>query len=277
MPAEPHHHIPQDGSVWRKPCSAVCLGLSLIWPLTSQAQLFGDDQARKAIIDLRERVDANRRHTDEQLQRLTQDFSKISEESNTPTRRSLLDLSNQLELVRQDQAKLRGQIEQLTRDVTELQRQQKDVLTLLDDRLRSLEPTRVTVEGETFAVKPDEKQAFEHAMNLIRKGSFEVAVTSLQGFVKRYPDSGYNPAAWYWLGNAQYASEQYKEALDSYRRLLSLAPAHPRVPEARLAMANCQLELKDSKAARRTLEDLMRLHPNSEAAATAKDRLTKLR
>jgi TolA-binding protein len=48
-------------------------------------------------------------------------------------------------------------------------------------------------------------------------------------------------------------------------------------PEAILAIANCQIELKDTKAARRTLEDLIRLHPQSEAAQAAKERLAKLR
>lgn len=257
--------------------SALALVAMLAWPVAAQAQLFGDDEARKAIIELRERMESQRRQTEAQLQRISQDFSRISEESTTPTRRSLLDLSNQMELLRQDQAKMRGQMEQLARDVSELQRQQKEVMTTLEDRLRQLEPLRVTVEGDTFKAKPEEKQEFEQAMGLIRKGTFDAAVTSLSGFVKRHPDSGYVPAAWYWLGNAQYADGQFKEAQESYRRLLAVAPAHSRVPEARLAMANCQLELKDTKAARRTLEDLMKAHPQTEAAATAKDRLAKMR
>ncbi len=49
------------------------------------------------------------------------------------------------------------------------------------------------------------------------------------------------------------------------------------MPEARLAIANCQLELKDAKSAKRTLEDVVKLHPQSEAAATAKDRLSRMR
>jgi TolA-binding protein len=37
------------------------------------------------------------------------------------------------------------------------------------------------------------------------------------------------------------------------------------------------MELKDTKSAKRTLEDVVKLHPQSEAAATAKDRLSRLR
>jgi TolA-binding protein len=81
----------------------------------------------------------------------------------------------------------------------------------------------------------------------------------------------------FWLGNAQYATRDYKEAITNFRAMLTLAPEHARVPEAILAIANCQIELKDTKAARRTLEDLIRLHPQSEAAQAAKERLAKLR
>jgi TolA-binding protein len=50
-----------------------------------------------------------------------------------------------------------------------------------------------------------------------------------------------------------------------------------RAPEAALSIANCQIELKDSKAARKTLEDLIKVYPQSEAASVAKDRLSKLK
>jgi len=49
------------------------------------------------------------------------------------------------------------------------------------------------------------------------------------------------------------------------------------VPDAVLSVANCQLELKDSKGARKTLADLVKAYPDSEAAATAKERLATLK
>jgi TolA-binding protein len=44
-----------------------------------------------------------------------------------------------------------------------------------------------------------------------------------------------------------------------------------------LAVANCQIELKDVRAAKRSLEELVKAHPQSEAASTARDRLARLR
>ena len=42
-------------------------------------------------------------------------------------------------------------------------------------------------------------------------------------------------------------------------------------------IANRQVELKDTKAARRTLEELVKAHPQSEAAGAARERLSRLR
>ena len=85
------------------------------------------------------------------------------------------------------------------------------------------------------------------------------------------------PSAFFWLGNAQYATREYKEAIQNFRSLLTQAPDHLRAPEAVLSIANCQVELKDTKAARSTLEDLIKAYPQSEAAAAAKQRLPRLK
>ena len=50
-----------------------------------------------------------------------------------------------------------------------------------------------------------------------------------------------------------------------------------RVPESLLAIANCQIEVKDTKGARKTLEDLVNAFPNTEAASAARDRLARLK
>ncbi len=253
----------------------VPLVMVLAWPLTAHA-LFDDDEARKAIIELRQRVEINRQ-TAETANAATARAVEEARDGQATTRRSLLELANQIEQLRADVARLRGQNEQLAREVSELQRQQKDVQLGLDERLRKVEPVKVSLDGKEFTAMPAEKREFEAAMDLLRKTDFDAAAQAYAGFLKRYPDSGYTAAALYWLGNAQYANRAYKEAIESHRRLVTQFPDHPRAPEAMLAMANSQIELKDTKAARRTMEDLVKAHPQSEAAGAARERLTKLR
>jgi len=44
-----------------------------------------------------------------------------------------------------------------------------------------------------------------------------------------------------------------------------------------LTLANAQAELKQTKDAKKTLEVLIKLHPNTEAATAAKERLSKFK
>lgn len=241
--------------------------------LSGHAALFGDDEARRAILDLRDKVEANRQASEAANQQL----KGLTDDTLVPMRRGMLDLVNQMEALRTELAQLRGQNEQLTRDVAELQRRQKDVLGAVDERLRVLEPVKVNVDGVEFLAQPEEKTAFDAAMEALRATEFERAAKMYTQFLTRYPQSGYVPLALYWHGNAMYATRSYKPAIESYRKLLAQAPKHPRAPEALLAIANCQLELKDAKAAKTSLQDLVKTYPQSEAAATARDRLARLK
>ncbi|MGB4362175.1 MAG: tol-pal system protein YbgF, partial [Rhodoferax sp.] len=108
-------------------------------------------------------------------------------------------------------------------------------------------------------------------------GDFANAEGLFSNFVSRYPLSGYVVPALFWLGNAQYATRNYKDAMTNFRTLIAKDPEHVRAPEAVLSVANCQLELKDSKGARKTLTDLLKVYPRSEAAVAAKERLATLK
>ena len=95
--------------------------------------------------------------------------------------------------------------------------------------------------------------------------------------LKRFPGSGYRDSALFWMGNAQYGQRAYKDAIASFRSLVAGSPDSPHAPEALLAIANCQAELKDSKAARRTIDELLKTYPKSEAAQAGKERLASLK
>nr|WP_286197562.1 tol-pal system protein YbgF [Variovorax boronicumulans] len=234
--------------------------------------LFGDDEARRAILELRQRHDA----LQAAQQKSAEELRRVNDE-NTQMRRSLLDLQTQIDALRADLAKSRGQEEQLARDVAEMQRRQKDIAQGVDERLRKFEPAKVTVDGREFQADPAETRDYDAALAVFRKGDFAVAGNAFTEFLKRYPQSGYRALALFWLGNAQYATREYQAAIGNFKNMLTVDANHPRAPEAALSIANCQLELKEVRGARKTLEDLIKVYPQSEAAAAAKDRLAKMR
>ena len=271
----------------------------------ARAGIFDDDEARKAILDLRQRLEQSSQKIEqgnersralqaEQISRLSDQITQSnaqSAEQIATLKRSLLDLNSQLELLRADIAKLRGQdeqrardneqltrsTEQLARSVAELQRKQKDITEGVEDRIRKIEPQKVTVDDKEFLADPDEKRIYEEAMASLRKGDFDKAAPALSGFLRRYPVSGYAQSVQFWLGNALYGKREYKDAIASFRALVSTSPDYPRAAEALLAVANCEIELKDVKAARKTIAELLKAYPKSEAAQAGRDRLVTLK
>ena len=216
-------------------------------------------------IELRQRVEASRQHSADDLKR--------TDEDNAQLRRSVLDLSNEIEQLRNEVATLRGQNETLTHDMETMQRGQGAT----QDRWRPGRPAKVTVDGREFLAEAAEKQAFDAALDAYDHGNLAEAQAGFASFVRRYPQSGYKASALLWLGNAQYALHNYRDAEASFQALVTAEPGYPRAPEALLSMANCQLELMDVKSARKTLEDLVKAYPQSIAAYVAKERLARLR
>ena len=122
-----------------------------------------------------------------------------------------------------------------------------------------------------------EKRMFDSALASFRGGEFEASQNTFADFLGRYPQSGYGSSALFWLGNAQFVLKNYPAAVASFRKMIGRSPTYARVPEAWLAIANCQLELKDQGVARKTLEDLVANFPQSEAADIAKERLARMK
>ena len=225
--------------------------------LSAHAALFGDDEARKAIIDLRSKVDG-----------IQQSKAETS---------AVLTLSNQNDALKQEISRLNGQIEVLSNEVQNLQQRQKDFYVDLDNRLRKLEPQVVAVDGKDAMVGQSEQSAYDNALALFKAGDYKKSGTSFADFIQRYPESAYAPSAQYWIGNAYYAQRDYKNAIAAQQALLKKYPDNPKAADALLNIASSQVELKDRPAAKKTLESLVAKFPNAPAAQTAKERLANFK
>jgi tol-pal system protein YbgF len=233
---------------------AVVLAAVTLLSVHAQAALFEDSDARRAILELRERVERQ----GEEIQNF---------------QRGLLEQQNQFEALRAEIARIRGEKEELSLELRRAQELSQGV----DDRLKKFEPTKVKVDGVEFVADPTETKAYEDALAIFRKGEFGAASTAFNDFIKRNPKSGYVVPSLFWLGNAQYANRSYANAITNFNTLLSKAPNHMRAAESMLSVANCQLELKDIKAAKKTLGDVVKNYPHTEAATAANERLAKLK
>jgi len=245
----------------------LCAAALVIRP--AQAGLFDDDEARRQIKDLaiktNERLDS---------------FAK-----------GQIELANQIQALRDENARLRGQVETLSFELDAARKRQQDFYVDLDGRLRKLEPQpaagnepkqpadegRAPVEAPKKAASDPAAEAreYEAALNLFRANKLKEAAAAFDAFARAHPDSSLTPNAFYWLGNAQYSLRDCKKAIDAHRVVASKWPANSRAPEALLGIATCQQELADAKGAKATLEAVVARYPDSAAATTARQRLKK--
>lgn len=293
---------------WRM-WALVCCGITAS---VSQAALFEDEEARRAILDLRQRLETLRQNqqqaseqtlqkaleqSQKQIDALRKQVETDTGQSKQDGRQASLFLQTQIDSLKQEIAVLRGEREQLLREIQLLQRAQKDTNADIEERFQKLyerlakqqetpvikeeapktSKVNVQVDGFEFLADPEEKRDFEAAFVLFRKGDFAGAASAFGNFVRVYTASGYKPSALYWLGSSKFARREFNEAIAQLRTLVSDFPNHARTPEAMLTVGNAQIEIKQTKEARKTFNDLLKLYPTTEAAAAAKDRLAQLK
>ncbi|MEI7430337.1 MAG: tol-pal system protein YbgF [Betaproteobacteria bacterium] len=234
----------------------------------AQAGMFDDDEARRQIKDLSIQ-------TSERIDTLS---------------KAQFELANQIQAVREENAKLRGQVETLNYELESTKKRQQDFYIDLDGRLRKFEPqsastpdSRPEDEGSKSAPEAPKKAAdpaaeshdYDTALNFFQGNKIKEAAGAFASFGKKYPESTMAPNAQYWLGIAFSVLHDCKKSVDALKLVVSKWPQHPKAPESLINIASCQQELGDSKAAKATLETVLVKYPASPAAATAKQRLKK--
>ena len=240
------------------------LSLAAISP--ARAGIFDDDEARRAILDLRAQNKATADTDRDRSEKLEARLSKLQ-----------FDTAQQLDGLRQDLDRMRGTVETLQRDLADAQRKQRDLYADIDSRLKRSEPQQVTIDGQQVAVDPEQIKAYNAAFEAFRQSQFPRAVDGFTQFLGRYPDSAYSGLATFWLGNAQFATQNFKAAIDTHRAYIKANPDNAHVADALLNVGNSQVELGDRKAARTTFQAIVIKYPDSPAAASAKDRLATVK
>jgi tol-pal system protein YbgF len=253
---------------------------ALSWTLcigSVHAGLFDDDEARRAILELRNRFDAQRQLLDSLSQHVDKLVPQIETHTQEATtlKKGLLDMTNQLEILRTDLARQNGQIEELNKAVSDIRRIQTERWEQIDSRLRRSEPVSINLDGLEFQATTLETKEFQDALALFRKGDFAKARRGFEDFLVKYPASGYRFSTLFWLSSSLYTLPDCKKALDVLSTFVGGAPGqHLRFPDALLTMANCQKEMGELPSAQDTFKQLIERYPQSDAAAFARKTLT---
>jgi tol-pal system protein YbgF len=114
---------------------------------------------------------------------------------------------------------------------------------------------------------------YRSAVELVKTGKHDQAVTALRAFLKSYPRHDYADNAQYWLGESFYARKDYQQALTEFRATIETYPRGNKVPDALLKVGYCYQALGQSDKARAVLEQVVNLYPKSEPAVLASKKL----
>ena len=200
---------------------------------------------------------------------------------------SLNDMLNQIELIKQDVSKLRGDIETLRHLNASVEQRQKDLYQDLDGRLRKIEeksstnntntPNKGTEAILTPEVKaPSDQEVYDQANTLLDSLKYKEAFQAFTDFVKQFPNSALLPDAKYGLANTQFNLKNYKASIGTYQKLLDQHPEFAKNPEALLGLANAQIQLALIPEAKKSLKDLIKKYPQSDLIKNAQKRLKVL-
>jgi tol-pal system protein YbgF len=280
----------------------------------ANAGLFDDDEARRQIKALAEKVDAQNKATEERFTKLDESFKNLG----------IIQLLNQIELLNTEIARLRGQVEVLANQNEQLQKRQRDFYLDIDTRLRVLEGNTVPSTGQApstilgaptpssstptpaptpaagavsstvpaatvapissaatvvadVAQREKENKAYDVGTSAFRRGDFAAAIRAFNTFHSDYPQSQLAPNALYWTGLCQFNLKDYGQARATQESLLKKYPDSNKAPDAMLVIASVHAELGDAGAARNSYEDIIAKYSSSDAAAKARTRLSGLR
>lgn len=224
--------------------------------------LFDDDVARQRIEALKLETTARLGKLDAQVEQ---------------SQRVQLDLTNQIEALRAEIAKLRGQNEVLTYELEAATKRQKDFYLDLDNRLRALEAAPAAAAAAAPAADPAaEGRDYEAALNLLKGGKFTDAQAAFEAFITTWPQSSFQPAAHYWAASSGFQAKNYPRAAELYQAVHAQWPSDVRAPEALLGLANTQQVQGDTKGAKKTLDTVVAEYGSTPAADVARQRLKQL-
>ena len=259
----------------------------------AHAALFDDAEARKKILEVEAVMQSQNQASQATLAKLLQSQQALEQRVlaiEAITKGQVLgDMLNQIEALKQDVAKLKGQLEFASHNVDTTQQRQKDLYTDTDARLRKLESSpapspasavEASSPAEVIAATPSkntqEFQLLELANGLSKESKFKDAFSAYDKFLKEYPNSALAADATYGLGYTQFALKNYKSAIATQQKLIDQHQDSPKVPEALFNMANSQIQLGLLPNAKKTLHDLIAKFPNSEVTPAAQKRLKVL-
>ncbi|MDJ0832208.1 MAG: tol-pal system protein YbgF [Gammaproteobacteria bacterium] len=137
-------------------------------------------------------------------------------------------------------------------------------------------PATISKPSKPGVTVSEERAAYQKAFDMLKEGRYKMANASFKEFLGRFPQSSYAGNAQYWLGESNYVSRQFEQAIREFQAVLDNYPGSNKVPDAMLKLGYTHYELRQFDAAKSTLNELRNNYPNTSASRLASKRLERM-
>ena len=197
-------------------------------------QAFADDDARRAILELRESI-------------------KTLQTDLEANRNAQIQLSTEINNLKELNRRLTGRIEELVNAQNQEKRNARTQYETLDKRLAVFEPQVVVIDGQS--------------------GKYGDAEKAFKDFNDNFKKSPYRMDALFWWGTSAFANEHYKTAISSQNQLLREFSKGARAADAMMLVASSQAASGSINAAKATLQKIIKTYPKTDVAKEAAQRI----
>ncbi|MGK6326692.1 cell division protein CpoB [Erwinia sp. DT-104] len=111
---------------------------------------------------------------------------------------------------------------------------------------------------------------------VLEKKQNEQAIAAFQAFIKKYPDSTYQPNANYWLGQLNYNKGKKDDAAYYFATVVKNYPKSPKSADALYKVGVIMQEKGDSAKAKAVYQQVIKQYPNTDVAKQAQKRAAAL-
>ncbi|THF53585.1 tol-pal system protein YbgF [Allorhizobium terrae] len=131
-------------------------------------------------------------------------------------------------------------------------------------------PTTAPTTANDTASVGSEKDLYQVAYSHVLSGDYKAAEGEFKDYITRYPKSARAADASFWLGEAQYSQERYKDAAETFLKAYQTHGKSSKGPEIllKLGMSLAALGNKDTACA--TLREVNKRYPDASKAVQSK-------
>lgn len=201
-----------------------------------------------------------------------------------PTGASLDGLYERIEAQNQVVQELTKQLEETQFKLTQLQEKvnllNADVSVRFQELREASQPAAVQNDKKPMAAAPvapvtpaaapvpaaSDKERYEAAYALLKKGDYVQAEQALTQFMSDFPDSSYLGNAHYWLGETYYVRGLYEQAVGIFADGLTRHKTNAKAPDNLLKLGLSMKQLKKEKEACTAFASLEKEFPQADAA-----------